>query len=127
MNEIIENFKTVITQKYAQFTGRASRKEFGYYALVNFVLVLIAGILDSIISSIIGFSFLGLLLILALILPTIAISVRRLHDLGLTGWLYLVMIIPCVNFAFLIYLLVAPGQPKDNQYGTNPLTGNTAS
>ncbi len=127
MNEIIENFKTIITQKYAKFDGRASRKELGYFVLVQFAIAIVFTVLDTIIAQITNFTPLSVLLfiyMLATIVPSIALGFRRVQDLGFPGYAYLAILIPCVGFILLILLLVLPGQPQDNQYGPNPLASS---
>lgn len=116
MNEIIANFKTILTRKYTKFDGRANRKEFGFYVLVAFLISLVASVIDSFLTM----GILSVLVFLALFLPGLALTFRRLHDLGFSAWLVLVYLVPCLNLCLLIYLLVAPGKPESNQYGPVP-------
>lgn len=106
MNEIIENFLNIIKNKYAQFNGRAGRKEYWYFFLVIFAVNIVATIIDSII----GMRILSGIWGLATIVPMIAAGVRRLHDIGKSGWF---LLIPIYN----IILLATEGQPTDNEYG----------
>jgi uncharacterized membrane protein YhaH (DUF805 family) len=105
-----------VLSKYADFNGRARRSEFWYWVLA----VVIADIVVSIIGKAIGTNILGLLLGLAIIVPNLAVGSRRLHDIGKSGWLQLIGLIPIVGWILLIVWYATEGQPGDNQYGPNP-------
>lgn len=109
MNEIIGNFLDIVKNKYINFNGRARRKEYWYFMLVNCVVAFILGIIDSII----GMQILGSIWSLALLLPGIGVAIRRMHDLGKSGWFIL---IPIYN----IILCATEGQRQDNEYGPDP-------
>ncbi len=109
-NEIKEWY-LVPWQKFVDFEGRARRKEFWTFVLVNIVI-------SVIISSI--STTLGSLFSLAIFIPSLAVSVRRLHDIGKTGWWLLIGFIPLVGLIVLIYFYVQEGQSGSNEYGTNP-------
>jgi uncharacterized membrane protein YhaH (DUF805 family) len=94
--------------KYADFTGRARRAEYWLFALFNFLMVCLA--------SLLGGDTLVALLVLGLVIPNIALGVRRLHDFNLSGWFYLLTFIP---FATLVLGLI-PGDVGDNDYGPQP-------
>ena len=103
--------------KYATFDGRASRPEYWWFALFG-VLVSIVG---SIIDATAGTYVVGLLLGLALLLPSLAVGVRRLHDTGRSGWWLLIAIIPLIGGIWLIVLLCQPSisdTPADTAYAT---------
>ena len=86
-------------KNYANFTGRARRKEFWFFTLVQFIILIIAQIIDSVI----GTEFvLYALIVLALLIPSLAVSVRRLHDLSKSGWWYLIALIPLIGAIILI-------------------------
>jgi uncharacterized membrane protein YhaH (DUF805 family) len=110
------NYYTDAFKKYAVFTGRASRKQYWMFFLFN----LIAYIILSIISRIIGTSFLSYIYVLALIIPNLAISVRRLHDTDRSGWWLLIDFIPLVGAIILLVFLVTDSQAGTNKYGPNP-------
>jgi len=95
--------------KYATFDGRARRSEYWYWTLFNILVSLFLGWIP----------FLGWLICLAMFLPGIAVCVRRLHDIGKSGWWYLLVLIPLVNLV-LIYFFICDSQPGENQYGANP-------
>lgn len=104
---------------YANFTGRARRSEFWwFYLFVVIVQVVGQGILALILGTDSGlFTFFALVLAVALAIPLYAAGARRMHDTGKSGWLQLLVLIPCVGFIVLIVLWAQQGQPADNQYG----------
>ena len=101
--------------KYADFTGRARRKEFWMFVLFYFIVSIVLGIVDSII----GFQLLGLLFSLGSLIPSLAIGARRLHDTGRSGWWQLLYLIPLIGLIIMIVFLVQDSHP-DNEYGPNP-------
>jgi len=103
-NKLIENYKTIVTKKYVCFEGCAGREEFWYFFLVNFVVNIILGI----IGGLIRFPFLTSLYALAILLPSIGVTARRLHDIGKSGWLQLIAIIPLVGVIILLILCAQP-------------------
>ncbi|MEZ4874660.1 MAG: DUF805 domain-containing protein [Flavobacteriaceae bacterium] len=132
---MIDWWKKVVMENYANFEGRARRSEYWYYALFNFLIILAYGIIVLIAGVSMGdnstlFILLMVPLILfalALLVPSIAVAVRRLHDTGKSGWWYLIGVIPVVSYIGGIVLLVfycMDSNPGSNQYGPNPKTGN---
>ncbi|HEY3115437.1 MAG TPA: DUF805 domain-containing protein [Chloroflexota bacterium] len=118
-------FQTAIRtsfNKYATFTGRAARAEFWYFALFRLIVAIVAGILDNAIFR--GASPLGAITSLALLLPSLAVSVRRLHDLDKSGWWVLIGFIPVVGWIVLLIWNVNRGTVGPNQYGEDPLAGS---
>lgn len=109
--------------KYAVFSGRSRRKEYWYFVLFNaiitFVLVILAGILNSVLHTQV-FGFLNPLYSLAVLIPSIAVTVRRLHDTDRSGWWILIGLIPLVGAIVLLVFTVQDSTPGDNQYGANP-------
>ncbi len=101
---------------YVDFNGRAPRAEFWYFVLFNLIIALVVGG----VGYAIGFSKLSSLYSLLVLLPTLAVSVRRLQDTGKSGWFILVGLIPLVGALILIYFYVQDSQPGENQYGANP-------
>lgn len=91
--------------KYATFSGRSRRSEYWWFVLLNFIISLI-----PIVNIIWG---------LAVLIPGIAVGVRRLHDTGRSGWFLLLGIIPVANL-ILIYFFACDSQPGTNKYGENP-------
>ena len=113
---IFEYFKEGVTLKYMDFSGRARRREYWSYVLCAFVIGIVVGFIDGRIG--LG-GILSLILCLGLLLPGLAISVRRLHDLG-KDWKYLLIALIPFGAFYLIYLFVQEGEPGDNAYGPNP-------
>jgi uncharacterized membrane protein YhaH (DUF805 family) len=111
----------ICLQKYADFSGRGRRPEYWYFALFNLLVGIAAGILDAILGtdfdSRSGSGLISLLATLALLLPSLAAGVRRLHDTSRSGWWILIGLIPIIGWILLIYWDVQPGQPESNQYG----------
>jgi uncharacterized membrane protein YhaH (DUF805 family) len=106
-----------VLKNYAGFSGRARRKEYWMFALINFVISLVLEILATQ-AKVIGIVF--LVYGLAVLIPGLAVAVRRLHDTGRTGWWVLIGIIPVIGTIILLVFLASDSQPGDNQYGPNP-------
>lgn len=109
-------------KKYAVFTGRARRKEYWMFVAVNFIFSFFAIFIDSMlgIQYDTGLGLVYGLYSLAVLLPGLAVSVRRLHDVGKSGWMLLVYFIPIIGMIWLFVLSVRDGQPGVNVYGPNP-------
>ncbi|WP_298158337.1 DUF805 domain-containing protein [Brevundimonas sp.] len=113
--EFQEAVKTGL-QKYVVFEGRASRSEFWYFTLAAFCAYVVSSILDSLLFG----SSIGLLYtvtVLGLILPSLAVQVRRLHDTGRSGWWVLIVLVPLVGAILLIVWFCQEGKSEDNPYG----------
>lgn len=108
--------------KYVTFTGRARRSEYWYFALFYFIIYIIACIIDTVISlssdepTLIFKS----LVCLAFILPSLAVFFRRLHDIGKSGWWWLLGLIPIIGTIILIVWACQDSAPEENQYGKSP-------
>ena len=102
-------FINAITKHYADFSGRARRKEFWMFVLFSVVAGLIAGVIDGVLGTTFGTatSVLGSLVSLALFLPGLAVTIRRLHDVGKSGWFYLIALVPLVGGIWLLVLFCA--------------------
>lgn len=110
-------------KQYAVFSGRARRTEFWMFALFNFIFAMVASIIDTAIGSKLGilqFGIFYLIYSLAVLIPGLAVSVRRLHDIGKSGWMVLINLIPLIGLIWFIVLTVKDSQPGENQYGTYP-------
>ena len=107
MDEIQLAVKTCFN-KYAEFKGRADRAEFWWFALFQFVVLAVAGMLGHVLYGIAA---------LALLLPGLAVGARRMHDIGKSGWFLLLGLIPFIGWLVLIYFFVQPTQPGSNEYG----------
>lgn len=111
MNYYINSMK-----KYADFSGRARRMEFGVFLLVNVIIAVVLSVIDGVLGTI----FLGIIFNLAVMVPTIALSARRLHDMNWSGWWQLLYIIPIVGLVLLLVMLFKGPTDADNRFGANP-------
>ena len=112
-----------VMKKYAVFSGRARRKEYWMFALFNFIFFMIAAILDNLFGTTIDGLYYGLfyfLYALAILIPSLAVLVRRLYDTGKSGAMIFVGLIPIVGSIWLFVLTVLDSQPGENAYGPNP-------
>lgn len=117
--------------KYAVFSGRASRKEYWmfylWYVIAYVTIYIVSFILDKfVIGNMLGFdkpavTIIPLTFALYFLIPSIAISVRRLHDTNRSGWWWLVSLIPILGSIWIVILLVLKGNVGDNIYGPSPL------
>ena len=118
---------TLPLKKYAQFDGRSRRKEYWSYFLLVIGLNIVANMLDSMIGlggTVWGlWGPLSLLLSLALFVPGLAVTIRRLHDTGRSGWWTLIAFIPFVGALVLLYFMVLEGVSGPNEYGPDPKAG----
>jgi len=120
---MVEYFKLAIS-KYAEFTGRSRRSEYWYFMLGNIILSIIATMLGVVLGETLG-SMLSGLVSLALLIPSIAVGVRRLHDVGRSGWWFLIYFTG-IGILVLIWWFASDSQPGANEYGPNPKTGEVA-
>lgn len=105
--------------KYATFQGRAARSEYWYFTLFMFILNLISGVIAG--ASLGVLAVLPMVLMIALFLPSLAVSVRRLHDLDKSGWWVLIILIPVIGFLILLFWACKRGTEGQNMYGSDPL------
>ena len=122
MDQAIEWFKTVV-RKYAVFEGRARRAEFWYYTLIYTLLSIACAVVDGFIGARSGMGILQALLTLALFIPTLAVTVRRLHDTDRSGWWFLISFVPVIGFIVLLIFMVLPGTSGANRFGPDPIAG----
>lgn len=107
--DFVTSVKTCLLEKYANFEGRASRPEYWWFVLFYFGVHLVGQIIfRNWIMGLVG---------LALFVPSIAVGARRLHDIGKSGWLQLLGLIPVFGWAILIYWAAQPGQHGSNAWG----------
>jgi len=126
-------FVDTLKNRYAAFKGRATRSEYWYFMLFSIIIALILTALDSmIINPLLGIQpivetartgILGMLFSIGTLIPSVALAIRRLHDIGKSGWWILVGVIPIVNIIgifVLLYFFIKDSQPSENQFGLNP-------
>lgn len=114
--------RTCLTEKYAGFSGRARRSEYWYFFLFTIIVGIVAGIIDGILGTqgkVGTLGLVGAITSLALLVPGIAVGIRRLHDTGRSGLWLLIGLIPLVGPIVLIVFFVQDSH-ADNQYGPNP-------
>ena len=102
--------------QYADFSGRARRTEFWMFILFNAIFAAVA----AIVGQILGTELIASLYSLVLFVPSLAVAARRLHDIGKSGWMLLVGLIPVIGWIWLIVLYAKEGDHGVNQYGANP-------
>ena len=111
-----------VLKKYAVFKGRARRKEYWMFVLFNLIFGFVLGIIEVVLGIAIesDISVLSTLYGLAVMIPAIAVSVRRLHDTNHSGWWFLISLVPLIGGVVLFIFMVQDSQPGENQYGPNP-------
>ncbi|MEV0454611.1 DUF805 domain-containing protein [Catellatospora methionotrophica] len=108
-----------VLKKYASFGGRARRKEFWMFTLIHVVILFaLVGLYSA--TEVGAFYYLYIAYFLGTIIPTLAVTWRRLHDTGRSGGWYFISFVPVIGGFWLLALLVGAGQPQDNSYGPNP-------
>ncbi len=122
------NYYLLVFKKYAVFTGRARRAEYWYFVLFNAIISIILGILGKAIGVFnvtIGtfgseMNILSIIYGLAVLLPGLAVAIRRLHDVGKSGWMILINLIPLIGQIWILILMIRDSDPGENEYGPNP-------
>ncbi|MDH5182393.1 MAG: DUF805 domain-containing protein [Gammaproteobacteria bacterium] len=117
------NYYIAVLKKYAVFAGRASRSEYWFFTLFNLIIAIVLGFVDGaagLISAESGMGVLGSIYMLAVLLPGIAVTVRRLHDTGRSGWWLLLILIPLLGALALLVFFIFASQEEENKYGANP-------
>ncbi|MEM8551555.1 MAG: DUF805 domain-containing protein [Pseudomonadota bacterium] len=118
-----------VLSNYAQFSGRAGRAEFWWWALALFIVSIIAQVLDGVaMSPLFGFGLFGMnagqplsfILGIAVIVPNLAVSARRLHDTNRSGWWLLIGLIPVAGILVLLFFFLMPGDNAPNNFGDIP-------
>lgn len=104
-------------RKYAVFQGRAARSEYWWFALALFLVALAVTVLDEALGSA---DVLPALFAIATFLPTLAVQVRRLHDINRSGWWVLLGLIPLIGFIILVIWFIKPGDAGPNRFGSDP-------
>ena len=107
------NWYLKVLKQYADFNGRARRKEYWMFILVNMVVSFLLGMIDGVIGLAESGFGIGAIYSLGVLIPSIAVGVRRMHDVGKSGWF---LLIPFYN----LYLACIDGDQGTNEYGSNP-------
>lgn len=111
------NYYVMALNNYANFDGRARRSEYWFFVLFNMLFAFGALILDAVLGTEVVFYILYGLFVF---IPGLSLSVRRLHDVGKSGWMFLIILIPIIGAIWLFVLFVTDSDPGNNQYGPNP-------
>jgi uncharacterized membrane protein YhaH (DUF805 family) len=117
------NWYLEVLKKYAVFNGRARRKEYWLFFLFNIIISIVLVIIDGVVGTSAAPGAIGLLgglYSLAVLIPAIAVAVRRLHDTSRSGLWFLLVLIPFIGAIVLIVLMAQDGTPGENQFGKNP-------
>jgi uncharacterized membrane protein YhaH (DUF805 family) len=112
-----------VIKQYAVFSGRARRKEYWMFAFFNVIFAVVAIVIDNALGTTVGDLHYGMVYcvyILAVLLPALAVTVRRLHDAGKSGWFYFISLIPLIGPIWMLVLLCKDSVPGENSYGPNP-------
>ena len=117
------NWYLTVLKKYADFSGRARRMEYWMFSLISLLIMLGLVIVDAMLGFEVGEDEIGILsaiYVLAVLIPSLAVSVRRLHDTDRSGWWVLIGIVPLIGDIVLLIFFVLDGTPGDNRFGPNP-------
>jgi uncharacterized membrane protein YhaH (DUF805 family) len=120
---MLQWYKKVVFENYSNFKGRARRSEYWYFALMNLIILIVAAVLDNVLGLTFGelpYGYLYVAFALAVFIPGLAVAVRRLHDVGKSGWFYFIVLIPLIGAIWLLVLFFTEGDRGENQYGPDP-------
>lgn len=112
-----------VLKKYTEFAGRAPRREYWMFVLVYLLVLIVLSVLDHIAGLTFGRERTGVLtsiFVLGTLLPALAVGVRRLHDIGRSGWWLLINLVPLIGPVVMLVFTVLDSQPGANAYGPNP-------
>ena len=125
------NYYLKVLKNYAVFSGRARRSEYWMFLLFNIIFGVIAMVIDNMLglritmtigdtSQMLPYGYVYLAYALAVFIPGLAVSVRRLHDVGKSGWFFFIVLIPLIGAIWLIVLFCTDSIAEENEYGANP-------
>ena len=117
------NWYLIAMKNYLGFSGRARRKEYWFFQLFNFIIIVILSGLDFIIFMSSDQTIIGMLsgaYLLGAFLPGIAVTFRRFHDTGKSAWWWLINFVPMVGTLIYLFILFLDSEPGDNKYGPYP-------
>lgn len=119
------NWYLAVLKKYAEFSGRARRQEYWMFVLFNFVIASAATLIDELLGYRGDYGLLNSLYSLAIFIPGLAVTVRRLHDTDKSGWFLLIALIPVIGWIWIIVVLATAGVRGANKYGADPKDNNS--
>mgnify|MGYP000462159980 CR=1 FL=1 len=117
------NWYIEVLKKYAVFSGRSRRSEYWYFALFNIIASIILAVLDGITGTYnpeTGMGLLSIIYALAILIPSIAVTFRRLHDTGRSAWWLLIALIPLIGFIVILVFMLQDSHEEENRYGISP-------
>jgi len=122
------NWYLKVLKQYADFSGRARRSEYWFFVLFNMIFLIVAMVIDNVLGTTfkmgygvsLPYGYIYLLYVLAVFIPGLAVSVRRLHDVGKSGWMYFIALIPIIGGIWLLVLFFTDSQVGSNKWGENP-------
>ena len=113
-----------VLNNYVTFEGRARREEYWMFILFHIIFLITAMVLDNVLgltlADEIGYGYIYLIYSLGLLLPGLAVAVRRLHDVGKSGWFILIALIPLIGSIWLLVLYCTDSEHGENKWGPNP-------
>lgn len=115
------NWYLSVLKQYAVFSGRARRTEYWMFVLCNVIVMLLLGMVDKLIGG--DNELISSIYSLAVLLPSLAVAARRLHDTDRSAWWLLLGLIPIIGTLVLIYFMVCNGQQGPNRFGDDPKAG----
>lgn len=121
------NWYLEVLRKYAVFDGRARRKEYWMFTLISILISMALGFASGFVGALMGLSsnmitLLALVYSVAVLVPSLAVWTRRMHDTGRSGWWFLIILVPLVGAIALLVFSVQDSEPGTNAYGKNPKT-----
>lgn len=129
MEKFNHYFLDTVKNRYADFKGRATRSDYWYFILFSVIISIVLTLIDTYaVNPLLGMTpeeaakggILSVTFTLAILLPQIGVGVRRLHDIGKSGWWYLIILIPILGVLILLFFFVTDSQAGENKYGANP-------
>jgi uncharacterized membrane protein YhaH (DUF805 family) len=125
------NWYLKVWRQYADFNGRARRKEYWMSYLFNILIIIAVAMIAALLAAVTGsmeiagiFTILFILYCFAMFIPTLAVTVRRLHDTGKSGWWIFIFLVPLIGIFWLWILLLTEGERRSNEYGPDPKAEN---
>jgi uncharacterized membrane protein YhaH (DUF805 family) len=115
-----------VLRNYAEFSGRARRKEYWMFVLINAVVVIVLGLIDRVLFGA-NTPVLSGLYSLGVLIPTLAVTFRRLHDTGRSAWWLLIGLIPLIGGIVLLVFYLLDSDPEPNAYGPSPKYGTASA
>ena len=113
-----------VIKKYADFSGRAGVREYWMFNLIHFIIIVILGSISKVMPSTLYNIIIVLYMIGVSLIPSIAVTIRRLHDVNKSGFYILLNFIPVLGWFYILYLTIKAGDTEKNRFGTSPITTN---